>query len=104
MREELERRAVSRKTPRDGKHEITPVTAARLQQLGAPLRLLVNGTADTGTVAAMPCSCRPDAHEHWFLESGALRGLDVGREAVVALGADGRTVEVRTKATPLPDE
>lgn len=104
MREELERRAVSRKTPRDGKHEITPATAARLQQLGAPLPMIVNGTADTGVVAPMPCSCRPEAHEHWFLESAALRGLDVGREAVVSLMADGRSVEVRTEEPALPDE
>ena len=96
MSEVLERRAVSRKTARDGKHEISADTAARLRVLPAPLRVVVDGVADHATVASMPCTCRPEAHEHWFIESEALRSLEVGREATTSLGADGRTIDIRT--------
>jgi hypothetical protein len=97
MSEVLERRAVSRKTPGDGKHELTAETAARLQAIGAPLPLVVDGVADEGRIVPMPCTCRGTSHEHWFLEAAALRGMGVGREAIVAIAADGRTVEVRTE-------
>ncbi|MGQ0714024.1 MAG: hypothetical protein ACT4PJ_09865 [Gemmatimonadaceae bacterium] len=97
MSELLERRNVSRKTPRDGKHEITPETAARLRAVSPKLDLVVDGVADTAAVASMPCTCQgPTAHEHWFLESNALRSLEVGREVALWLAGDGRTLEVRT--------
>jgi len=96
MSELLERRTVSRKTARDGKHEISADTAVRLRALAAPLPIVVDGVTDRATVAAMPCSCRPEAHEHWFIESPALRSLEAGREATTALADDGRTIDVRT--------
>jgi|SRR5687767_7152884 len=96
MSELLERRTVSRKTARDGKHEISADTAVRLRALAAPLPIVVDGVTGRATVAAMPCSCRPEAHEHWFIESPALRSLEAGREATTALADDGRTIDVRT--------
>jgi hypothetical protein len=96
MSELLEHRAVSRKTARDGKHEISPETAARLTALGTPLDVVVDGIADRATVAAMPCTCRPEAHEHWFLEAPALRALEAGRTATTSLAHDGRTIDIRT--------
>ena len=96
MSELLERRTVSRKTARDGKHEISADTALRLRALAAPMPIVVDGVTDRATVAAMPCTCRPEAHEHWFIESPALRALAAGREATTALADDGRTIDVRT--------
>ena len=95
MSEVLEVRTVSRKTARDGKHEISVATASRLGALPTPLRLVVDGVADRGSVAAMPCTCRPEAHEHWFIEAPALRALEAGREATTSLARDG-TVDIRT--------
>lgn len=98
MRELLEQRAVSRKTARDGKHEITAETAARLRGLSPTFDVTVDGVSDTASIASMACTCRgPEAHQHWFLESNALRSMEVGREATVLLGPDGRTLEVRTR-------
>jgi hypothetical protein len=96
MSEVLERRTVSRKTARDGKHEISADTAARLRALSSPLPVTVDGVADRATVAAMPCTCRPEAHEHWFIEAPALRSLEAGREATTSLAGDGQTVDIRT--------
>ena len=96
MSEVLERRAVSRKTANDGKHEITAETAARLRTVSGPLSVLVDGRRDTARVVAMPCTCRAEQHEHWFLEASALRTLGPGHEATTILADDGRTVEIRT--------
>ncbi len=98
MSELLETRAISRKTARDGKHEISADTAARLRTFPSPLTVVVDGVADRGTVECMPCTCRPEAHEHWFIESQALRSLEAGREATTSLAADGRTIEIGTTA------
>lgn len=98
MSEVLERRAVSRKTARDGKHEISAELAVRLRRLAPTLDVVVDGVADRALIASMPCTCQgPEAHEHWFLEANALRSMEVGKEATLALRADGRTLEVRTR-------
>lgn len=96
MNEVLDVRTVSRKTARDGKHEISPVTAARLRTLTSPFIVVVDGVHGRGSVESMACTCRPEAHEHWFIQSDALRSLEAGREATTALSADGQTVEIRT--------
>ena len=98
MSDVLEVRTVSRKTARDGKHEISPDTAARLRTLAMPLNVIVDGVRDRGSVASMPCTCRPEAHEHWFIQSEALRALEAGREATTSLTADGTTVDIRTSS------
>jgi hypothetical protein len=98
--EVLERRAVSRKTARDGKHEISADLAARLGRLSTTLDVLVDGVAGRASIASMPCTCQgPHAHEHWFLESDALRSMQVGREARISLHHDGRTLEITTEPT-----
>jgi hypothetical protein len=98
MSETLEQRPVSRKTARDGKHEISADTAARLLTLGGSVDVLVDGVADRGTVASMPCTCRPEVHEHWFIEAPALRAMEVGRVATTSIAGDGRTIDIRTSA------
>lgn len=98
MSEVLERRPVSRKTARDGKHEISAELAARLRRLTPTLDVIVDGVADRASLASMSCTCRgPEAHEHWFLESEALRAMKAGREARLAFGNDGRTLEISTE-------
>jgi hypothetical protein len=98
MSEVLERRTVSRKTARDGKHEISAETAARLRALSLPLDVVVDGVTDRAVVIPMPCTCRPEAHEHWFIEARALRALEPGREVTTSLAADGRTIDIRTSS------
>jgi|ERR671914_3006897 hypothetical protein len=99
MSELLESRSVSRKTARDGKHEVTAKTAARLRALPSPFDVIVDGMADRGTLVPMPCACRGEAHEHWFIEAQALRSLEAGREATTSIGVDGYTVEIHSSPT-----
>ncbi|HEU4564879.1 MAG TPA: hypothetical protein VFS05_09540 [Gemmatimonadaceae bacterium] len=92
----LERRTVSRKTPGDGKLEISEEAAFRLrEEFPAPFALRVNGAAGRGRVATMPCTCARagGAHEHHFLESELLRALVPERAVELAFGGGG--VEVR---------
>jgi hypothetical protein len=96
--EVLERRTISRKTARDGKHEISVDTAARLKALPAPLGVVVDGVADRASILSMPCGCRPEAHEHWFIEAAALRALEAGRQATMSIASDGRTIDIRTES------
>jgi len=87
----LERRTVSRKTPGDGRLEITKRAAERLLGRGADLRLEVGGRYDSAAVGTMACTCRggDEPHEHYFLESPALRQLTPGAEVGLELDADG---------------
>lgn len=96
MSEVLERRTVSRKTANDGKHEISPETAARLRALSLPIDVIVDGVADAATVVPMPCTCRAEPHEHWFIEATALRSLEAGRVATTSLASDGHTIDIQT--------
>ena len=86
----LERRTVSRKTPGDGRLEITKQAAARLQDLGE-LRLDVDGERATATLGTMTCTCRgaEKPHEHYFLESAALKRLTPGAEVGLEIEAGG---------------
>jgi hypothetical protein len=83
----LDRRTVSRKTPRDGKLEISPRAAARLGEIGLALRAEWSGETKPATLVSMSCTCGgADAkHEHYFLESAVLRTLPVGREVDLSL-------------------
>ena len=96
MSEVLEHRTVSRKTARDGKHEISAETAARVRTLSLPLDLRVDGVTDQAAVVSMACTCRAEPHEHWFIEAKALRALDAGQVATMSLADDGHTIEIRT--------
>jgi len=87
----LERRTVSRKTPGDGRLEITKRAAARLEDVGARLELDVGGERTVATLGTMRCTCRgaENPHEHYFLESTALKRLTPGADVDLELGADG---------------
>jgi hypothetical protein len=92
----LERRTVSRKTPGDGRLEITKGAAARLRGLGSDIRIDVGGTHTTATLAAMTCTCRgaEKPHEHYFIESPALKRLTPGSEVDLELEGESGLVRV----------
>ena len=95
----LERRTVSRKTPRDGRLEITPESAARLAALGAEFALASGGETGRGRLEAMPCGCAKGAgggHVHHFVESPLLMALVP--ETTVLVELDDRTGTVRVAA------
>lgn len=91
----LENRTVSRKTPGDGRLEISGGAADRLRgALPDEFPLLVNGEPGRGRVERMPCTCRKaaGAHEHWFLSGERLRALVPERIVGVALEENGVAV------------
>jgi hypothetical protein len=93
----LERRTVSRKTPRDGRLEITGAAAARLAHGGATLRIEVAGRSAPATVDTMTCTCRggEHPHEHYFVQSQLLKELTVGSEVDLTVNASGDVITVR---------
>ena len=95
---QIERRTVSRKTPGDGKLEITKVAAERLEPLGTEFVLAVNDTRGRGSLGTMPCTCRggDKPHVHYFVESDLLRSLTAGSEVDLFLDGGGRQLLVVT--------
>jgi hypothetical protein len=84
----IEEREVSRKTPHDGRLEISAEAAARLAPLGADFSLVAGGRAARGRVERMACSCAKGAgggHEHHFVASPALTALAPGSRVRVEL-------------------
>ncbi len=97
----LELRPVSRKTPLDGKLEITAAAADRLAALGPEFPLSVDDRQATGCLRALACTCGKGAgasHVHHFLESPALRALLPGVEVRVELDEAAGMVRVGTWA------
>jgi hypothetical protein len=84
----LEQRSVSRKTPLDGKLEISPAAAARIAPLGAEFPLAHAGREGRGRLYAMECTCTRAAgerHVHHFVESPLLMALVPGTDVRVEL-------------------
>ena len=94
----IERRTVSRKTPGDGKLEITKVAAGRLEPLGTEFPLAVDDERGRGSLASRPCTCRggDKPHVHYFVESDLLRSLAAGSEVDLFLDDGGRQLLVVT--------
>ncbi len=92
----LDRRTVSRKTPRDGKLEISAAAATRVTQVGGDLHAEWDGVRAPAAVVTMTCTCGGDArpHEHFFLECASFRTLPVGEDVSLALDADTVSVAV----------
>ncbi len=93
----LEIREVSRKTPRDGRLEITAESARRLGMLRPPLALAVGDERGEAGVESMECHCdkaaaSPDGapHTHHFVCSPLLMQLTVGESVVLELDDAGR--------------
>ena len=76
----IEHRTISRKTPGDGKVEITKVAAGRLETLGDAFAVRVASADGRAKLGEMPCTCRgKDApHVHYFVESELFRSLVPG--------------------------
>ena len=93
----LETRIVSRKTPGDGRLEITKQTAQRIESLSPPFLLELHGAISEVNVGTMACTCRgaDNPHVHYFLESEWLKSLKAADEVELLLDADTRTVSVR---------
>jgi hypothetical protein len=89
----LEVRTVGRKTPIDGKLEIAAATARRLQLLGSGLPLVMGDQRSVASIVSLTCSkcarAAEGAHEHWFVESVALRELSPGDAWALELTPDG---------------
>ena len=83
----LERRTVSRKTPNDGKLEISPAAADAMSVLGAALIAEWADRRAPAAIVAMSCTCAKGTgqHEHVFLQSDLFRTLQAGAEVDVHL-------------------
>ena len=83
----LERRTVSRKTPNDGKLEISRATADAVSSFGPRLTVEWRGTDAPAAVIAMACTCAKGAgqHQHLFIESDLFRTLEAGSEVDLRL-------------------
>jgi hypothetical protein len=84
----LERRTVSRKTPGDGKLEISALTADAVTPIGPTLTVELSGRHAPASVSAMTCTCAKgagSAHRHLFLESDLLKELEAGAEVDLRL-------------------
>ena len=92
----LERRKVSRKTPNDGRLEITKRAAAKCEVLGASFHVQIADARDRAHVGTMKCSCRgvDHPHVHYFIESEAFKELVPGTEVDLELDAARRTIRV----------
>ena len=86
----LQRATVSRKTPRDGKLEITSETASRLGVPGETLRIQLNDVEAAGSLATMPCGCKGETSHvvHYFLDSDSFRTLIPESELSIELDPD----------------
>ena len=92
----LERRNVSRKTPGDGRLEITKPVAERLRAVGTAFDLDTPTGDGSATLTSMPCTCRgaENPHEHWFLRSELFRSLVPGSEIELALKGNRIVIEI----------
>ena|SRR5258708_39312358 len=86
----LERMTVSRKTPGDGRLEVTKRAAAKLEKLGASFNLEMAGHRSQARLATMTCTCRGEdkPHVHYFIESASLKQLAPGSHVDLELDAE----------------
>jgi len=92
----LERRKVSRKTPGDGRLEITKRSAQKCEKLGARFGVELGRRRIRARLGTMPCTCRgaDNPHVHYFLEGPALKALVAGTEVNLELDVTRRLVRV----------
>ena len=84
---DLETVIVSRKTPRDGKLEISSPTVETLGGEGARVAVRVDGQPGDATVVSMPCHCKGDTKHvvHVFLESEVFQALIPDSSVIMTL-------------------
>jgi len=95
----LERRTVSRKTPLDGRLEITKHAAERFDDLAGTLDVELAGKHARATISTMDCTCRgvDNPHVHYFIESPAFKQLAAGDEVDIDLDTATRTLRVERR-------
>ena len=78
---------MSRKTPGDGKLEITKAAAHALESLGATFAVHVHTRTGEASLGTMPCTCRGDEtpHVHYFIQSDLFRALAPGSSVELML-------------------
>src|SRR5688500_1046889 len=83
----LERRTVSRKTPGDGKLEISRGAAEELRGRAPALEVELHGARAPGHVETTTCTCAKVGapHEHYFLTSELLRSLPASADVELHL-------------------
>ena len=92
----MEVRTVGRKTPGDGKLEVSEETARRLGTLGPQIPLRVGAQTGTAVLSSLRCSCGKGAesgHRHHFLEAQLFRALRPDLTVAIEL-IDGAVIEV----------
>lgn len=91
-----ERVVVGRKTPRDGKLEVSAGLARALGGHGTEVLIRGAGSEERGVVSVLPCTCEKAGasgkHEHHFVQCDAFRQLEVGSD--LQLRAEGGELEV----------
>ncbi|HEX9562776.1 MAG TPA: hypothetical protein VF981_02350 [Gemmatimonadaceae bacterium] len=89
---------VSRKTPRDGKLEISESAAAVLRDAVDDFTVSVGEIRAHGTMESLACTCSKVAsatsHVHHFIVSPVLQSLPVGIPVAVGLDRPSGTVHV----------
>ncbi len=99
----LEVREVGRKTPGDGRLEVSEASFKRLRLDEGRLVARVGDVTAPATLERMPCTCGKgagQAHDHLFVRAEVFRSLVAGESCVLDLLPDG-TLEV---ARPHPLE
>ncbi len=85
----IEQPTVSRKTPLDGRLEISESTAAQLAPLGDTFAVRTAHGSGEARLHAMTCTCakseRTGPHVHHFVESDVLRALEPGSRVRIEL-------------------
>ena len=97
---QIDRRTVSRKTPNDGKLEISRAAADRLAEVEPPIIVEWSGESGPAALSTFDCTCAKadGAHIHHFLESPILRSLPVGEEVDLILRAGAISVALTHSA------
>ena len=92
----LERRTISRKTPNDGRLEITKRAAEQCEALGPSFHVELGDVRDRAHLGTMQCTCRgvDHPHVHYFIESEAFKELVPGDEIDLELDAARKTIRV----------
>ena len=93
----LETRVVSRKTPLDGKLEVSENAAERIARLGPTFSLASPNGKASATLETFECTCgkRPGGcHIHHFVASPLLETLTEGTEVQVELDESAAQVRI----------
>lgn len=91
------RTVVSRKTPLDGRLEITEELASRLSSSNTPLSISLHGEESLASVEEMACTCAKGAggnHVHRFLRGDILKALPVGANVDLAIDVDEGLIQI----------